>query len=44
MEAEEYYYRAIEITYDMYVPLIKRLRALNINYVVAPYEADAQLG
>ena len=43
-EAREEYYHALEITPELYVPLIKRLNALHIQYVVAPYEADAQLG
>lgn len=34
----------MEVTPEMYVPLIKRLIAENVYYVVAPYEADAQLG
>lgn len=29
---------------ELYVPLIRRLQALGIEYVVAPYEADAELG
>lgn len=43
-EAQDYYYKSIEITPDLFVPIIHRLRTLNIQYVVAPYEADAQLG
>ena len=44
VEAQDYYYRAIEITPDLYLPIIRRLRLLNIDFIVAPYEADAQLG
>lgn len=43
-EAQEYYYKSIDITPDLYLPIIRRLRLLNISFVVAPYEADAQLG
>ena len=43
-EARNEYYRALEITPELYVPLIRRLQALGIEYVVAPYEADAELG
>lgn len=43
-EAQDYYYKAVEITPELYLPIIRRLRLLNIEYVVAPYEADAQLG
>lgn len=43
-EAQECYYKSIEITPDLFLPIIQRLRLLQINYVVAPYEADAQLG
>lgn len=35
--------RAIEITHEMSRQLIKEVRKLNVEYVVAPYEADAQL-
>ncbi|KAM7456153.1 hypothetical protein BLSTO_03098 [Blastocystis sp. subtype 1] len=43
-EACEYYYKAIDITPELYVPLIQQLREHQIDYVVAPYEADAELG
>ena len=43
-EACEYYYKAIDITPELYVPLIQQLREHRIDYVVAPYEADAELG
>ena len=43
-EARSEYYKALEITPELYVPLIRRLQALGIDYVVAPYEADAELG
>ena len=42
-QASQYYARAVDITPDLYVPLIKRLLSRNIRYIVAPYEADAEL-
>jgi exonuclease 1 len=41
--AAEAFQRGIEITHDMARQLIKAIRKLNVEYVVAPYEADAQL-
>ena len=43
-EARSEYYKALEITPELYVPLIKRLTLMGIQYIVAPYEADAELG
>jgi exonuclease-1 len=43
-ESEDMYYGAIEITPQLYIPIIQYLIHKNIEYVVAPYEADAQLG
>lgn len=43
-EACEYYYKAIDITSELYIPLIQELRSHQIDYVVAPYESDAELG
>lgn len=42
-KAEEYYQRACAVTCDMARHVIRECRKLNIEYVVAPYEADAQL-
>lgn len=42
-EAEECYQKSVEISPDMLPPLIKALKKRNIEYIVAPYEADAQL-
>ena len=42
-QASQYYARAVDITPELYVPLIKRLLFRNIRYIVAPYEADAEL-
>ena len=42
-QASQYYARAVDITPELYVPLIKRLLSRNIRYIVAPYEADAEL-
>lgn len=41
--AQEYFQKAIDITPDMALRFIKALQNENIEYVVAPYEADAQL-
>ena len=43
IQASQYYSRAVDITPELYVPLIKRLLARNISYIIAPYEADAEL-
>ncbi|KAH7907943.1 PIN domain-like protein [Hygrophoropsis aurantiaca] len=42
-QAREFYVKCIDVTPQMAYQLIKALRAENIQYVVAPYEADAQL-
>ena len=42
-QALQYYSRAVDITPELYVPLIKRLLSRDIRYIVAPYEADAEL-
>ncbi|WVQ98443.1 hypothetical protein IAU59_005567 [Kwoniella sp. CBS 9459] len=42
-EARDFYTRCLDITPEMAYQLIKALRAENVDYVVAPYEADAQL-
>lgn len=41
--AQDCFQRATEITHEMARELIKELRKLNVEYYVAPYEADAQL-
>ena len=41
--ANKKYIEAIEITNDMVQKLIIELKCLRIEYIVAPYEADAQL-
>ncbi|KAG0436328.1 hypothetical protein HPB47_018013 [Ixodes persulcatus] len=42
-EARECYQRAVDITPEMALDLIKECRRRGIDYIVAPYEADAQL-
>ncbi|WVF72498.1 hypothetical protein IAT40_007314 [Kwoniella sp. CBS 6097] len=42
-EARDFYTKCVDITPEMAYQLIKALRAENVDYVVAPYEADAQL-
>ncbi|ODN85893.1 hypothetical protein L198_07461 [Cryptococcus wingfieldii CBS 7118] len=42
-EARDAYTKCVDITPEMAYQLIKALRAENVDYVVAPYEADAQL-
>ncbi|KAL5641056.1 hypothetical protein ACGC1H_001508 [Rhizoctonia solani] len=42
-EAYEYFKKCVDITPQMAYQVIKALRAEGISYVVAPYEADAQL-
>lgn len=42
-EAREYFVKCIDVTPQMAYQLIKALRAENVPYVVAPYEADAQM-
>ncbi|KAF6001672.1 Rad2 nuclease [Cyanidiococcus yangmingshanensis] len=41
--AQSFFQRAVDVTPEMAYEVIKALRAENIDYVVAPYEADAQL-
>ena len=43
-EASDYFYRALEISTDLYPPLISKLKELSIQFLVSPYESDAQLG
>ncbi|KAH7923456.1 PIN domain-like protein [Leucogyrophana mollusca] len=42
-QAREFYVKCVDVTPQMAFQLIKALRAEGIQYVVAPYEADAQL-
>ncbi|WWD15652.1 hypothetical protein CI109_100074 [Kwoniella shandongensis] len=42
-DARDCYTKCVDITPKMAYQLIKALRAENVDYVVAPYEADAQL-
>ncbi|KAA1472431.1 PIN domain-like protein [Dentipellis sp. KUC8613] len=42
-EAREYYCKCVDVTPQMAFQLIKALRAADVPYIVAPYEADAQL-
>ncbi|CAG8559965.1 1693_t:CDS:10 [Ambispora gerdemannii] len=42
-KARDYFAKAIEVTPEMVFKVIQALRAENIEYLVAPYEADAQL-
>ncbi|KAL1226806.1 hypothetical protein TSPI_05804 [Trichinella spiralis] len=43
-EARQCFQQATEITFDMIVNLIKAIKSIpNVDYLVAPYEADAQL-
>ncbi|CCG81837.1 Putative uncharacterized protein [Taphrina deformans PYCC 5710] len=41
--AQEFFQKAVDITPEMALRFIKALQADKIDYVVAPYEADAQL-
>jgi hypothetical protein len=41
--AQSFLQRAVDVTPDMAHEVIKALRAAKVDYVVAPYEADAQL-
>jgi 5'-3' exonuclease len=41
--AEEQFQKAVEITPAMAAKVIDRLKAMGVEFVVAPYEADAQL-
>ncbi|KAG5654438.1 hypothetical protein H0H81_002627 [Sphagnurus paluster] len=42
-QAREYYVKCVDVTPQMAFQFIKALRAESVSYVVAPYEADAQL-
>ncbi|KAF8635429.1 hypothetical protein AX15_000418 [Amanita polypyramis BW_CC] len=42
-QARECYVKSTDVTPQMAYQLIKALRAENVSYIVAPYEADAQL-
>ncbi|KAJ6557954.1 PIN domain-like protein [Mycena capillaripes] len=42
-QAREHYVKCIDVTPQMAFQFIKALRAESVSYVVAPYEADAQL-
>jgi exonuclease-1 len=41
--ALKHYQQSISITYEMIINLQKELIKKNINFIVAPYESDAQL-
>jgi len=43
-EALDYFKRAIKVTRNMVKNLVESLKRAQIEFVVAPYEADAQLG
>ncbi|XP_065209704.1 exonuclease 1 isoform X2 [Planococcus citri] len=42
-EAQTYLRRCVDITHEMALQLIRACRARNVDCIVAPYEADAQL-
>lgn len=42
-EANRLYASAVDITHDLYKPLIEELIRHKISYIIAPYEADVQL-
>lgn len=42
-EARKYLQRCVDVTHEMALQLIKRCREINVDCIVAPYEADAQL-
>ena len=42
-EAMKYFQKAVNVTTKMAYELIKKCQELNIEYIVAPYEADSQL-
>ncbi|KAI0346412.1 PIN domain-like protein [Trametopsis cervina] len=42
-QAREFYVKCVDVTPQMAYQLIKALKAENVDYVVAPYEADAQM-
>lgn len=42
-EARSYMRRSVDVTHEMALALIKECRNRNVDCIVAPYEADAQL-
>ena len=42
-EAKEYFQRCVDITPEMALDVIRAARDRNVDCIVAPYEADAQL-
>ncbi|KAI0701399.1 PIN domain-like protein [Cytidiella melzeri] len=42
-QAREFYVKCVDVTPQMAYQLIKALKAESVDYVVAPYEADAQM-
>ncbi|KAG7448470.1 PIN domain-like protein [Guyanagaster necrorhizus] len=42
-QAREFYVKCVDVTPQMAFQVIKALRAENVKYTVAPYEADAQM-
>ena len=42
-EAKEYFQRCVDITPEMALGVIKAARERNVDCIVAPYEADAEL-
>ena len=42
-EAKEYFQRSVDITPEMALNTIKAARGCNVDCIVAPYEADAQV-
>ena len=42
-QANEHYSQSVEITPEMLQPLFSKLRNQNVEFIVAPYEADAQM-
>lgn len=42
-EASSLLRRSIDVTHKMALNLIKRCREINVDCIVAPYEADSQL-
>lgn len=42
-EAQIHFRRCVDITHDMALLLIQTCRSMNVDCIVAPYEADAQL-
>lgn len=42
-EAQTYLRRCVDITHEMALQLIRACRSRNVDCIVAPYEADAEL-